>query len=622
MYDLIVPVSNGTFRRAGKEKIVRQLKEMGVNRVFFGLSTPSGKEKDTYFQKLKENVDYLKAEGFEVGAWRWTFWLDGESDHVRMRFVDGKTSKDYVCPSDPDYRRLVADYLKELARCGVDIILFDDDYRYAFLGAGPGCVCENHVAYMEQLLGEKLPENYCDLLIHGKENKYRSAWIQANRQFLLQFAQEMRSAVDEVDPQVRIGVCGCISVWDIDGASSLEISKALAGENTKPFLRLIGAPYWSVKKEWGNRLQDVVELERMQLGWCEGEDVEIVGEGDVYPRPRIKCPASYLELFDTALRADGKANGLLKYVLDYTSGAEYETGYVRKHLRNVDTYRGIEELFGAKESVGVRVWENMKKVEHMDIPVGYPAENTFFSVAARVLACNAIPSVYTGTGICGIAFGDNVKYLPPEAFEKGLILDIRAAQLLTAMGVDVGIAEFSEEVNYSGEHDLLQDEFVHYANAFSGMKPRAMGITVKEGAVVQSEYLEGSRRIPSAFTYENAAGQRFLVLNMDHCFPFEDNYRHYFRQNQLVQGIEWLSGEKLPAKILKNPDLYMQCKEKDGALAVGLWNMFADSIDEPTLTLDKAYSRLRTLNCTGELAGNQVKLSQIPAFGFAAFEVE
>jgi hypothetical protein len=33
--------------------------------------------------------------------------------------------------------------------------------------------------------------------------------------------------------------------------------------NTKPILRLIGAPYWAIKQGWGNRLADVIELERM-----------------------------------------------------------------------------------------------------------------------------------------------------------------------------------------------------------------------------------------------------------------------------------------------------------------------------------------------------------------------
>ena len=35
-----------------------------------------------------------------------------------------------------------------------------------------------------------------------------------------------------------------MSSWDIDGTNAYELAKILAG-NTKPLVRLIGAPYWA-----------------------------------------------------------------------------------------------------------------------------------------------------------------------------------------------------------------------------------------------------------------------------------------------------------------------------------------------------------------------------------------
>jgi hypothetical protein len=58
----------------------------------------------------------------------------------------------------------------------------------------------------------------------------------------------------------------------------------------------------------------------------EDKNIEVLSEGDVYPRPRHKIPANYLEIFDTALRAADCTNGIHKYMLDYTSNAgNYET---------------------------------------------------------------------------------------------------------------------------------------------------------------------------------------------------------------------------------------------------------------------------------------------------------
>lgn len=102
-----------------------------------------------------------------------------------------------------------------------------------------GCICENHIAYMENILGEKLnPQELSKLILTGGGNKYRSAWLKAKRHYFEVFAKEMREAVDAVNPKIRLGNCSCLTVWDIDGIDSASVSRILAG-GTKPFLRLI-----------------------------------------------------------------------------------------------------------------------------------------------------------------------------------------------------------------------------------------------------------------------------------------------------------------------------------------------------------------------------------------------
>jgi hypothetical protein len=64
------------------------------------------------------------------------------------------------------------------------------------------------------------------------------------------------------------------------------------------------------------------------------------------------------------------------------------------------------------------------------------------------------------------------------------------------------------------------------------------------------------------------------------------------------------------------------CKGGDGKTAVALFNVFADSVDDGVITLDKEYSSIRFINCSGRLEGDKVILdSSIPAYSFAAFEV-
>jgi len=622
MYKISVPLMNRNIQRAGREKFAEYLKKMKAERVFLALDAyfVDEKKRTVELAALKDNCEYFKSQGFEVGAWIWTFMINEDTQYTHMTSPFGKVSATQMCPSDPAFREFAAFYVKEIAKCGVDMIMYDDDYRYGFIDIGMGCTCKNHLARMSEIVGEELTLNddLANKLLAGGKNKYRSAWLQANGEYFRLFAKEMRAALDQINPDIRFGPCACMPLWDFDGVSTAEISRILAG-NTKPFLRLIGAPYWSVNRSWGNRLQDVIELERMERSWC-GDGIEIFSEGDVYPRPRFACPASYLEGFDTALRADGRMDGILKYPTDYTSSADYEPEYIRRHLRNQPLYERIDAHFSGKTAVGVRVYEAMTKFEDTVVPEEVAGTTQvqimFFSPAARMLTASSVPTVYEGLGCAGIAFGENVKYIPEEALDRGLIIDARAAAILTERGIDVGITEIGERVSVNEEHYLNYNEDLPAATA----KPYKM--TLKEKANIQSTFTVEGGTIPASYRYENAAGQRFLVFTFNGYFAPDQLTRQYTRSRQLAEAVEWFSGSKLPAYAFGNPDLYIMCKDSESARTVGLWNFFADSIFEPVITLNKEYSKITFINCTGELRGNKVFLSEIQPFAFAGFEVE
>ena len=65
--------------------------------------------------------------------------------------------------------------------------------------------------------------------------------------------------------------------------------------------------------------------------------------------------------------------------------------------------------------------------------------------------------------------------------------------------------------------------------------------------------------------------------------------------------------------------------EEDGTLnmetTVEEYDIYYDEIIDPVIRLDKAYSHLTCINCTGRLEGDRVLLDTIPPYGFAAFQV-
>jgi hypothetical protein len=266
--------------------------------------------------------------------------------------------------------------------------------------------------------------------------------------------------------------------------------------------------------------------------------------------------------------------------------------------------------------VGIRLYEYHEKAASAVLPTmdsaGDRLDHFLFSQAARVLAQNAIPSVYEGEGVTGMAFGENARHLPAEALKKGMILDIAAAKILQERGIDTGLQTVGGKIKPAEERFLS-------GNHITMFDAHAYDITLKE----QAEVLSFGDDVPLSYRYENADGQRFLVLNLatDILVKRAFIWKHYARGRQIAENTSWLSGEKLPASAVGNPSLYLQCKTDGESLTVGLWNLHPDPAFAPVVQLAEAYGQIECLNTSGALCGDRVELAEIPPFGFAAFTV-
>jgi len=642
MYKISVPIVCKSWARSNPEDILKALKELNAERVFVTpepYQTNEEKRKKD-FAEIKKSVEFFKSHGYEVGAWYWAFWTGPDNDYAHMTGVLGDVDENFSCPSDPEFRKFAKEYIKKVADLGVDMIMFDDDFRYGFLKNGMiGCVCKHHIAKMEEILGEKVTEEIiAENLIKGEKNKYRTAWLDTNKYFLELFAKDMRDALNESHPNTRLGFCTCLTSWDFDGSDPYEIAKIMAGD-TRPFIRLSAAPYWAGKRCWGVRTQDVIELSRMETSWTNKGDIEIFSEGDVYPRPRWNIPANYLEALDTALRADGSTEGMIKYAVDYSSSVNYERGYIENHLKNSALYKEIEKHFGPKNALGVRVYEFTHKAYDMTINDAvsgiYEASHTLFSGAAKMLSSCGIPTVYEGEGLSSIAFGENARHLDLNTIKNGLIIDSEAARILTEKGIDVGIKSFGESVSVPDEYFVLENEYANLVDEPCGGKSSEVRVTtldekaeilsyfVKEDKKVLTFYgNEDKEKFPASYIYENKDGMKFFVLLFDGNFVPDSFLRQYTRRRSLFYAIEKISGKKLPVKIDSNPDMYVMTKEKDGELTVGIWNFSFDTAFSPEVKLSEKYSKISYINTKGKFKKDKVILNDIIPFGFAGFTVK
>ncbi len=584
------------------EQTLIALKKAGAKRVLLAMEPLAEKMTDVY-GLLKRCIDFFSAHGLKCGVWFWAFMVN--SDRFTPIIGNAGKSNTQKCPLDPDFLVFAQNNVKRIAALKPELILFDDDLRLGFLDSGFGCVCEHHRKLMEQVLSP-LPDDIYAEAFSAKPNKCRDAFLFAMGESLKIFCKKMREAVDEIAPEVRMGICSCLSTWDTDGVDSYTLSRLLAG-NTRPYIRLIGAPYWAVNRNWGNRLQDTVELERMERAWCDDDDFEIVSEGDTYPRPRYTTPASYLELFDTALRFTQKMTGIQKYMLDYTSSALYEPDYIEAHLHDASV--DIEGFVAGTQSTGIRVYEKIDKLKDafLSVPVGR-VQDMFFSTAAKFLAANGLPSVYEGTGCAGIAFGENVKVV--SEYSQKLILDFDAAMILQSSGVDVGIAAVVEAYSPSYEHYIKENENIAVYTCLDSPANFAHEVKLKEGAKLLSEFVcGGGYRIPASYTYGN-----FLV----YCFsnPPESIWRNYLRPKHINEFAA------PPVSACGHPDLYLQCSENEDTCVIGVWNCHADGINGLKISLAHGFSGITFLNASGKLDGNAAVIDYLPPFSYALVKLE
>lgn len=630
MYKIAIPITNRYPNRSmDVQGTLKELQKAGAHRVW--LCTARGIESEEILQDqlrlLKEHRRFFEENGLEVGAWLSTLGHGGALSHQEDEIpdldhyqkivgFDGSTCEDGFCPSDERFADRVSTWIGRIAQTGIRMIMLDDDFRLSLRPNGSGCCCEAHMAEYSRRVGKPVRrEEMRALIFSGGPNKYRDAWLDMCHDALIGLAQKIRARVDEADPTVRVGVCAVMSTWDLDGVNAMELTRVLAG-GTKPFLRTIDAPYWAAINP-AQRLSVIFAYARLQRYWCRQSGIELFTEGDAYPRPRYATPASYLELFDMAMRADGGFDGILKYMMDYTASPRYERGYIDRMVRNKPAYDWIDAHLTGGTAEGADIVSRYDLLRQTEFPAKAPESINVTPTVHSLAAQCALPFTF-GTRSAHIVCGEDARTMALELADDGLLLDATAARLLKERGVDIGLSSISRDAQVLGgvEHYIADNEDV-----MAGTAERFYTVTLADSA----EVLSTLHDLPSCYRYENAAGQRFVVLcfDMDTPYPTAGLIRSYCRQRQVIDGLEWAGRKKLPAVLPGEPDIYITCKRQGSDLAVGLWNLSADVISDARIRLDRVYTALELFGAEGALEDDCLTLkSDMAPFSFTGFVVK
>ncbi len=643
-YKLSVPIMNHSCDTdEHRAQFLDMFRRAGVERVFLVMSRyldPTAPQRADALALLKNNVRYFHENGIaEVGTWFTSMGHGVELDHEeafvgadfpRAVGFNGGVCDDSFCIADPGYRDLIADWVRDMGKCGVDIIQLDDDLSLGCRPNGIVCTCDYHMGEFARRTGKEWTrEELYRAVFCGEANEIRRAWFGLMGESFFDFARALRQKLDTVSPTTRLGFCTVSTSFDSDGVDAGELARVFAG-NTKPYLRGIGAPYWETVL--GRCISDVIGYQRLERQWLRKySDIEFYTEGDLYPRPRYRVPGWLVESYDTALRADGSTDGILKYIFDYVQTPTYETGYLERHLRHLPLYDEISCAFNGGKIRGVQIWEQEHLLLDADLPETTPHQVGHLqtgpqSDAVRFLNRVCAASSVTDNEDAVIVMGESARHIPIKLLERGVVLDITAAKLLDARGVDVGIQTLTDAPVPDNEQfpslDGHEAELVRPLTGGSFWR-----VELSDRAEVLSHFISGAERYPAAWYYENADGQRFLV----YAFAMASVDRNsqiltsYCRQRQFNAVLPRLQGHAPAAVCEGHPFLYMIAKDhENGARAIGLWNNFDDEMLTPSVVLDRSFARVRFLGgAKGHIEGNTVVFeTDIAAHAFGGFVVE
>ena len=617
-----------------KESTLAQLKACGAERVAIAIK----RELDYKFSSdeiifmLGELITYFKGEGFEVFVWIGeTIGHDRYSEPVKdygytnIVIPEGK-SVGAFCPLDEKFTDDVANWLKRVAEFSPDLILLDDDFR---MGDSFGCSCGKHLKIMENELGKSVDRGeLMGKILGGEANEYRRAYLKAQGDGLTRMAKKIRHAIDEVNPSVRIGACITPDRWDANGIGPVEMAHILAG-STKPLIRLFGAPYHVCITS----LSAAIDKERTQFERLKNFDGEVIVEGDTYPRPRYACPAAYLECLDMILRADGGSDGILKYMIDYYAPPKYETGYVDAHIKNMELYKKIDELFDGGECFGFSPYLPLGKMECCELrhteqeKYRILGEQTFeYDSAYMLLSASALPSCYKEDNV-KIVFGESAHLISEKELECGAIIDMVAAKILADRGIDVGIESFNDNDGYK-QNGFYDVPFEYYPDTdeYVRMDPTEVcDFTLKPGAKVISKIQRTDKTRDFIYEYENASGAKLLVfpISAENDKAKMGYFKNYHRKGQLINAYERMSGHPLDAYVeTDHPEMYMLGKKDDDTLRIGLWNLFSDKADGVRVKINGKISGAEFINCDGHIEGEYAIIdSVIYPYEFAGIKI-
>ena len=553
--------------------------------------------------------DRLAEMGYECGILAQAtighgYKLNKDFGFQKYTALTNGAEKFVACPYDEGFREYISNAFKTLASHKPKVIMVDDDFRLIERD-GRGCACPLHL----NKLGEKIGENItreelvaCTSVRDERSIRIKNAFIETQRESLVETAKIMREAIDSIDPTIPGVFCCC----GFSAEFGADIASALAGKGNPVTVRINNAVYTSPGPRIQSRVAFPAALEKINLG--EKVDV-ILAETDTCPQNRYSMSARMLHAHFTMSLLEGLAGA--KHWLSRLITFEPESG--RKYREILAKYSGLYEKIS--EIVPELKWKGCNNILSKIPTYGYGNEFEKSACwASCVLERMGIPLFYSSevketvfsdcSDINNFSDEELLKILSGKAF-----LSSRAAKIIINRGfgkyLGISLREWTGE-NVSFEKYNLTNSKMKCQNEIMEIVPENGNVITDSVCYHLHNDEEEIPLFPGCTIYKNELGGTVIVFagtpkgafNLGEAFSFLNETR----KAQLVKLLTDL--DSIPMHVVGDDEVYVKAAEmKDGALFASIINTGFDTMEELKLFVKKEVNNVFKLDDSGNWEG-------------------
>ena len=575
--------------------------------------------------------------------------LAGSLDEPWQHLVDvgGGVSKSCYCARDPAVREYVRGSYTALARSKPDFIWVDDDVRLEHHPPSVtlACFCERCLADFSAQTGRAWTREELKARLTEADPEERAAlrkqWLSHNRRYLADLLACIRSAVDEVDPALPLGLMGCELAYS--GYGFEDLARALAGEQKAEVKWRPGGGFYT----------DAAPMELVTKAHSVGRQVSLLPaevrdvqyEHENFPYQRLK-KSSTIFVAEIASALGAGCTGVALNLMGISSDPVDE---YRPYFGAVQAGRAFfertAEVFGRSACEGI--WPAFTR-DHA--AQGEPFAS-WGGAGPGELAEIGLPTAYAraGAAVTLLAGSAPLEFSREELVEilsGGVIMDgpalVRAAEMGLAQHAGFAVRGTKEKDTV----EILTADPINgeYAGWHRDCRPSFWPETTylleptSSGSRPLSEIVDfaGKSSGPASGVFENELGGRVAVLGY---YPWR-SLQSLAKSSQMKSLCRWLSRDGLPAYVASyvravlwcrrdargpstgsgpRPELVVEAEEGRGRPAVLLVNASIDPAEKLSLRMRGPSATLTLTRLDGRVAELTPRDDDPP---YAEFEID